>query len=582
MTEKIKRKFGEEPRSAAEDYALWVLDPANKHATGEYIKQAARRFQSDWERDDIYFDEEQGNDIIVFIEENLYHWEDKWRGTRVVLESWQKFIFQQIYGWIVVETGLRRVRTVFIEIAKKNTKTAMCAFMALYHLFADRINAPKVFIGANNHEQANICTNYAGKTIEISPSLYDWVEDDTVKLSKYNGNIFKIIHNERDGFIETMAKEPADQESKQAGGKHGKSPSLVVIDEYGLADSDAMFNAMENAQGAREEPLTAAITTASPKKHGPCFKKLRETGIKILDGVMDDDAYLVFIYEMDKPRGEDGKPGEITVEYLINNPDLWLQSNPNHKVSVFDAFLKAQLTKARNEGGTKEVDVLTFNFNLWVDSPDTFIPADVWDKNSHGVDPDSLHGELCYAGIEVGPSGEISAVAFLFPGEVIRIKMLYFIAEASLRQHEFYRTNVKSIKVDPGNEVENSVAVSWIVDEIQKYNMHSFAFPNTHKNNSIIQELLKAGYQGNPLAQGLISISNATGEWEKELRAGNIEHFNDPILRWMNSNCVAISKEAGKRIEKNSKVLGIYACLNALAQWKTVGVNNQTLGIVVL
>jgi phage terminase large subunit-like protein len=72
------------------------------------------------------------------------------------------------------------------------------------------------------------------------------------------------------------------------------------------------------------------------------------------------------------------------------------------------------------------------------------------------------------------------------------------------------------------------------------------------------------------MAQGVASISDATEEWEKMLRAGEVEHFGNPILSWMNSNCLAVRKEAGTRIEKNSKVLGIYACINAIAQWKAV------------
>lgn len=567
--------------SSAEQYAHWVLDPANAIKTGQLTKLAAERFFEDLKRDDIFFDEAQGNDMIEFVEENLYHWEDKWRGTRVVLEPWQKFIFQQIYGWIVVDTGLRRIRMVFIEISKKNAKTAMCAYMALYHLFADHINSPKVFVGANNHEQANICTNYAGKTIENSPALYDYVEDDTVKLSKYNGNVFKVVHNERDGFIETMAKEPSDPQAMQAGGKHGKSPSLVVIDEYALADSDSLLNAMENAQGAREEPLTAAITTASHKKQGPCFTKMRETGIKVLNGVMDDDSFLVFIYEMDKPRGEDGKSGEITVEYLINNPDLWAQSNPNHKVSVFEAFLKSQLTKAKNEGSTKEVDVLTFNFNVWVDSPDTFISSEAWDSNSHELTIEE--GETCYAGIEIGAKGQISALALLFPGEILKIKMMWFIAEEDLKVNDFYRDHRNIIKVDPGNVVENDVAHEWIVSEFRKYNLHSFCFFNNHENNSIIQDLIKAGYVGNGIGNGLSSMGMVTDAWEKMLVSGKVDHFNDPILKWQNSNCMAVRKEAGTRITKGGKVLGIYACLNALAQLKTVEADGiGEIGIIMI
>lgn len=572
--------------SASEEYARWVLDPDNHFSTGEFMKQAAKRFLNDLERDDIYFDEEQANYPIRFIEENLNHWEDKWRGKPVILEPWQKFILQQIYGWIIKESGLRRIRFVFIETGKKNAKTALASFISLFHLFADRINSPKVFVGANNHEQANICVNYSGKTIENSPNLADYLDDESVSISKYNGRIHTINHNERDGFIETMAKEPASQESKQAGGKHGKSPSLVIIDEYAMADSDALLNAMENAQGAREEPLSVVITTAGPKKEGPCYQKLRDTGIKVLNGVINDDSYLAFIFEMDKPLDEDGKPQEITIDYLIDHPEVWPQSNPNYKVSVFDAFLRSQLTKAQNERGTKEVDVLTFNFNTWVGSPDVFIPAEIWNSNSHGIDEEELYGAECYGGIEIVSGKMMNAFVLLFPninGKIV-IKPFFWMPEDFKKTYDDYPKWIDDelIWCDSGNVVDNDYVFNKLIDELSKYTLNSFAFKNGLENYDVIQKLIKAGHEGNPISHGLQGISTPTIAWEELLTSKSVEHFNNPVLTWMNSNCMAVRKNNEIRLQKSgSKVVGIYAAINALAQYKTSGDNGE-IGILYL
>lgn len=574
--------------SAAEQYARWVLDPENEYKTGKYIKDAARRFLYDLERDDIYFDEEEGNRIVVFIEENLYHWEDKWAGTRIVLEPWQKFIYQQVYGWIVKETGLRRIRTVFIEIAKKNAKTAMCAYMAVFHLFDDHINSPKVFVGSNNHEQANICTNYAGKTIEGSPDLCDYIDDGTVLLSKYNGDIHKITHQGRNGFIKTMPKEAADNTSQMSGGKHGVNPSLVVIDEYGLADSDTLLNAMENAQGAREEPLLACITTASPKKNGPCFQKLRHTGIMVTEGTLVDDTFLAFIYEMDKPIGEDGKAKDIDIRYLIDHPEVWMQSNPNYKVSVFDTFLRTQLTKASNEGGSKMVDVQTFNFNIWVDSPEVFISAETWSANSHGSDPEKLIGRHCYGGIKLVGGKGLSAFCLLFPGEPVQIKMIFWMPREYINNNpdgfDGYGAWTDYIKIDEGNTIENSWITQVLIDEISQYQMFSFAFPRGKDNDDIVQGLIKAGFTGNAISQAVGGIGTPTSQWEDILTAHEVDHFDNPVLGWMNGNCNVIRKKAGIRVEeKGSMTVGISAAINAVAEWKTFEAGgSHEFGIVYL
>ena len=557
--------------SAAEQYAHWVLSPDNAHRTGQYIKLAAKRFLSDLKREDIYFDEAEGSRIINFGERYCCLWEDKWRGQPLEVMAWGRFAFQQMYGWFNKSTGLRRFKRVYIQIAKKNAKTTMAALAGTFHLCADlRIQTPKVFVGANNEEQAKLCVNITGKVIEQSPALFELVEDDTIRLFRYKENIINIVHHERDGFIKALSKETGDKTSKTSGGKHGINPSLGIVDEYGLAPDDNLLHTLQSAQAAREEPMILVITTAGFNLAGPCHAKLRKTGIAVLEGTMEDDSYLPLIYEIDPPEGG------ITTDWLIAHEEVWEQANPSIDVSVFRHFLRDELIAAKNEGGSKEVSVMTLNFNRWMDSPEVFISSDVWNTNAHGfhVEP----GAECYGGLEVADD---IILCLLFPGEKVALKMTYIVSEEAVKQNEIYQANKSLLKIDPGNVVDNDIATAWIIEEFQKYNLHSFCFFKPHEHNSIVQNLIKEGYQGNPVGQGVSAMASPTQEYEKLLRSGQVEHFNDPILRWMNSNCLAIRKEAGTRIEKNPKVLGIYSCLNAISQWKEVSANGGTeIGIV--
>jgi phage terminase large subunit-like protein len=308
--------------------------------------------------------------------------------------------------------------------------------------------------------------------------------------------------------------------------------------------------------GNRIAPSFTNVTTAGFDKESYCYTTLRETGIKILEGTVIDETQIVLIYEPDEK--DDWR-----------DETIWLKANPDIPFSTTKMpNLRKNLIKAINEGGSTEVNFKTKNLNIWVDAPITFIPTEVWDLNSHGLQVDS--GAECYGGLEVAPSGEMSAFALLFPGEKIKIKMLFFLAEDTLKSSEVYRANKDIIKIDPGNIVDNEVAIGWLVDEIQKYSMNSFCFDSKQANNDIVQGLIKLGYQGNPVSQGLAGIANATDEWEKMIRSGQVEHFNNPVLRWQNSNCMAVRKEAGTRLEKNGKVRGIWACIDAVAQWKTI------------
>jgi len=444
-----------------------------------------------------------------------------------------------------------------------------------FHLFADeRIKTPKIFVGANNEDQAKLCVNITGKVIEQSPALYEYVEDDSVRLFRYKENIVNIVHSERDGFIKALSKETGDRTSKTAGGKHGINPSLGIIDEYGMAQDDNLLNTIESAMAGREEPFVLIITTSGFYLQGPCHDKLRKIGIAVLEGTMTDDSYLALIYEIDPPT-----PGEITVDWLLANENVWEQANPNIDVSVFRTFLRDQLIAAKNEGGSKEVSVMTLNFNRWMESAEVFIPIDIWNTNSHESKIED--GEECYGGLWVGASGEISAFALIFPGEIVKIKMLFWMAEDSLKMNDTLRQYKEFIKVDPGNVVDNDIAVDWIVDMVGKYNMHSFCFPKPQENNSIIQDLIKLGYVGQSLSQGLASLAQPTDHWEKLIRSGKADHFNNPVLKWMNSNCMATRKEAGTKIDNNPKVYGISACINAVAQWDLIDAQGgKEIGIV--
>jgi phage terminase large subunit-like protein len=468
-------------------------------------------------------------------------------------QAWQWFVFQQVYGWIRRDTGTRRFDEVFVEVAKKNGKSSMCAVLADFHLLADKVNTPKVFTAANNEDQAKICVNMAGRIIEASPELYALVDAGDVRLFNYKDNITEVVSTEKNGFIKAFSKETSDKKSKTSGGKHGVNASLGIVDEFGMSPDHGASKAIKTSMASRKERLMFYITTAGFNMDGPCYRELRKVGIQVLEGSVEKDNYLPIIFEMDE--GDDWK-----------DERNWKKCNPNLDVSVHREFLRGMVNDAITYGGGTEVDVKTLNFNMWVDSPETFISGEDWDKNVHGLE---VSGD-CYGGIEVAPSGDLSAVALCFPGDVVAFKVMYFGAEDAVKLNDFYRDQREFIKVDPGNEVENEVAISWVIEFFQQYNMHSFCFANTQKNNSIVQGLVKYGYQGQPIAQGVAGIAAATEEWEKLLRAGKVEHFGHPILKYQNSHCLAVRKEAGTRIEKNGEVLGVYACLNALAQWKSI------------
>ena len=70
-----------------------------------------------------YFDKDAAIRAISFIEKFCSHTKGELTGKPFLLEDWQKEIVGSIFGWKNKDTDLRKYRTVFIEVPRKNGKT---------------------------------------------------------------------------------------------------------------------------------------------------------------------------------------------------------------------------------------------------------------------------------------------------------------------------------------------------------------------------------------------------------------------------------------------------------------------------
>lgn len=141
-------------------YAQDVL--SGKIITGELIKLACKRYLSFFERDDMYFDPKAADKVVNFIGK-LRHFTGTHNGKRFILEEWQKWIVYAMYGFKWKSNDTRVCRTAYIEVGRKNGKTALVSALCLYHLIADKENNASVILAANSAKQAGLCFDMATK-----------------------------------------------------------------------------------------------------------------------------------------------------------------------------------------------------------------------------------------------------------------------------------------------------------------------------------------------------------------------------------------------------------------------------------
>ena len=529
----------------AEEYAQRVSN--GEILVCEYVHLAVRRYYSDLEMaldKGWYFDRKAAQRAINFIEK-LKHTKGQWAGQRFKLEAWQQFIIWNIFGWKKAD-GTRRFRYAYVEIARKNGKTALSAGIGLYMLFADGESRPEVYSAATVKDQAKICFSDAVEIVKAT--------DLKNYLTPYRNS---IVYELKGGMMKPL--------SSDYGTHDGLNPSCGIIDEFHAHKDSGMFDVIKSAFGARKQPLMFIITTAGFNKAGACYA-YRDNVIKILRGINEDDALFGIIYTMDSKEEWD-------------NPKMWIKSNPNLGVSLFSNYLEDQVNDAKNRPEAVR-NVMTKNVNLWVDAAKTWILDDMWMKCIGETDLEDLKGCQCWGGLDLSNVSDITSFVLLFhENDKFQLLPFFWIPEETMLE-KIRKENINYdkwvaggfVKVTAGNIVDYDFVKADILTIVEDYDLQSSAYDRWNSSQTII-DLQNEGMECTPFGQGYGSMSAPTKEFEKLVLTEKIEHFGNPVLRWMLASIAIMTDPAGNikpdKSKSTQKIDGIVASIMALGEWMT-------------
>lgn len=504
-----------------------------------------------------YFDKKAAQRVFDFCS-LLKHSPDKREWVPFVPEPWQAAIIYIIFGWHKKD-GTRRFNYAYIEIPKKNGKTTFAAVFSNYLLFFDGEEEAEVYHAATVEKQAHICFDKAKRMIEKSPSLAKRARCLTNNVS-----------------IQTTGSkmEPLGRDSESM---EGINPSGAVIDEYHVFTwkNNFVFENIQSATVNRRQPMVVIITTSGRDKDLPCFE-YRNLCIEILKGIKKQDDTFAIIYTLDET--DDWK-----------DPEVWKKANPNWGISVLPDRFEDEFKGAINSK-VKEVSFKTKNLNLWVDAPTVWIPDDTWMRCSHNLTYQDLKGQVCYAGLDLAASIDINALALFFPDVKGHpaLRLYFWIPDAKIKEKEDrvdYGVWAKQghINVTPGSVVDIDQQSEDLLEALKEYKVEGLAYDPYMAHHGIIQNLQKGGFPVGRLdlyQQSIKNMSAPTKEFEKIIASGELEHFNNPVLRWMLRNVVIIvdSNENLKPDKKRSreKIDGVVASITAIGEYLTLTTGGQS------
>ena len=496
-----------------------------------------------------YFDKQAANKAIGFIETFCTHTKGELSGTALILEDWQKKIVGDLFGWKNKKTNLRRYRTAYIQIARKNGKSTLAAALALLMLYVDDEKGSEVYSAASNRQQAGIVFEIAKGMIQNNKELNS------------RGKIFRnsIINEGKGNFYQAISSD-----SKT---KHGFNSNCVVYDELHTAQNRELWDALATSVGSRRQPLIITITTAGFDRQSICYE-LYSYAKRILNKSLKDDTFYPCVFECD-------------IDDDIQDEKVWKKANPNYGISLKKKYMKIESQKAMDVPSYLNT-FKRLHLNIWTDSVSVWIPNNEWMECHQEFDYDSLDGCAAWGGLDLASTRDLSALTLVFKVEDKFVIMPYIFVpkENAIKRSKIdgvdYLTFIRENDViaTEGDVQDYSFIRKTINDLSKKYRIQSIAYDRWGASQLILDLTNQDGVPMSPLGQGFVSLSAPTKTFEREILAKNVIHPNNKCLNWCMSN-VAIQEDASGNLKpaKNKskeKIDPVVATICAFAEMMTM------------
>jgi len=493
-----------------------------------------------------YFDKKSANRILQFFDKYIVHVKGKWAGKKFKLENWQKEILTDIFGWKKKSDGTRRFRKVYLEIPKKNGKSALASGVGLYLTVADSEIGAEVYSAATDKDQAKIVFDTAKRMLSYNKKLK--------KFARPVGS--RIVVDKTGSYYQVLSREVAS--------KHGYNSHGIIFDELHAQKTRELWDVLTvGSSVTRKQPLLFTITTAGWDKTSICYEQ-HDYAMKIINGTIKNDSFYAVIYSADP---EDDWTKEKT----------WYKANPNLGVSISIEEFKSLCEEAQQKPALENL-FKRLHLNIWTSQSSRWIRMSDWDKCNRKYDVNKLRNRLCYVGMDLSSTIDLACTLFAFPFDDDNVVLLpyFFMPNDSLpdrvkrdkvpydvwaRQGYIYLTSGSIIDY---REIRSKILAS---RNILKYNIQEIAY-DPWNATEIVNNLTDDGFKMIPMRQGFQTMSPPTKEFERRILAGKILHNNNPVLRWMVDNTQAIfDSNKNIRLDKSKstgRIDGVIASIMAL------------------
>lgn len=509
-----------------------------------------------------WFDHAAADAACAFIESRLRHTEAEWAGQAFRLSAWQRdCIVRPVFGW-KRQDGTRLIRTVYLEVPRKNGKTELAAALAIVALLGDGEFGGQVYSAAVDMDQAKIVFNKAGTMVGMDEELKQSIE------------VFKtsLFCSELMASFKPLSSSPST--------KHGFHPSALIADELHEWPDGDLYQVVHNGMAGRRQPLEILITTAGLRGYGFAWER-HQYALAVQAGEIVNPSFLPVIFAADP---DDDWTDEAT----------WRKANPNLGVSPKLDFIRQQCEDAQFTPRL-ENDFKRFHLNIWTEQAQRWLPMQRWKDCS--ADPgnpdrwreleDHLAGRECWGGLDLGSTQDTTSLCWAFPpnaeGERWHYLWRFWLPGEGLPDTEkrlrdrakkeaadypaWHRS--KAILLTNGNVTDYSEIEKEIQRDAERFKIQDLAIDRWNATQVAVN-LQNDGLTVAFFGQGFASMSAPAKEFERQVAAALIEHGNHPVAKWQAGNAAILKDPAGNikpaKDKSTGHIDGVVAAIMAVGR----------------
>lgn len=442
-------------------------------------------------------------------------------GQKVKLQEWQKILLMKIYA---NKNGTRRA---ILSFGRKNGKTALAAFILLYHLAGEGIvRNSHLYSAAQSRDQAGILFELAAKIVRLNQHLSHHVDiKDTAKELHFKpaGTRYKAL-------------------SAEVSTSFGLSPVLVIHDELGQVRGprSELYDALETATAAHRKPLSIIISTQAPNDSD------------LLSTLIDDAVAAHDPRTVIELFTADTKLDPFSEEAIR-------QANPAFGVFQNSEEVLSMAADAKRMP-SREASYRNLVLNQRVAASTRFIAPSIWlacGAHPHRFDEDTP----VYAGLDLSAANDLTACVmmgkidgvwqvhptFWLPADGLRDRALSDRVPYDVWAQRGYLQTV------PGNSIEYEYVARWLREQFDRYNIVKIGFDRWNFSN-LKAWLLRCDFGEQQITnhfvefgQGFQSMSPALRELEVAILNSSIAHGNHPVLTMCADGAVVVTDPQNNR-----------------------------------